>query len=104
MLYTSDAGGESQLWMSPWDEAAGTMGSPRSPLTAVEGGADGADLVAGCEAGAVCGGGVSGVLGLGDWAEEDACDKAKDEAAAKSPVKAQLWTSLLYRHWNALRG
>ena len=38
------------------------------------------------------------------WAEEDACDKAKDDAAAGSQVKAQLWTGLLYRHWNAYTG
>jgi dipeptidyl aminopeptidase/acylaminoacyl peptidase len=38
------------------------------------------------------------------WAEEDACDKAKDEAAAASPVKAQVWDSLLYRHWDAYTG
>jgi dipeptidyl aminopeptidase/acylaminoacyl peptidase len=38
------------------------------------------------------------------WAEEDACDKAKDEAADKSPVKAQVWDSLLYRHWDQYTG
>jgi dipeptidyl aminopeptidase/acylaminoacyl peptidase len=38
------------------------------------------------------------------WAEEDACDKAKDEAAAANPVKAQIWDHLLYRHWDAYTG
>jgi dipeptidyl aminopeptidase/acylaminoacyl peptidase len=38
------------------------------------------------------------------WAEEDACNKAKDEAAAKSKVKAQVWDSLLYRHWDQYTG
>ena len=38
------------------------------------------------------------------WAEEDACNKAKDEAAAKSQVKAQIWDSLLYRHWDQYTG
>jgi dipeptidyl aminopeptidase/acylaminoacyl peptidase len=38
------------------------------------------------------------------WAEEDACDKAKDDAAGKDPVKAQIWDGLLYRHWNAYTG
>jgi dipeptidyl aminopeptidase/acylaminoacyl peptidase len=38
------------------------------------------------------------------WAEEDACDKAKDEAAAASPVKGQVWDSLLYRHWDQYTG
>ena len=34
------------------------------------------------------------------WAEEDACDKAKDAAADKTPVKGQVWDGLLYRHWD----
>ena len=38
------------------------------------------------------------------WAEEEACNKAKDEAAAKSKVKAQIWDSLLYRHWDQYTG
>ena len=38
------------------------------------------------------------------WAEEDACDKAKDEAADKSPVKGQVWEGLLYRHWDHYLG
>jgi len=38
------------------------------------------------------------------WAEENACDKAKDEAADKSPVKGQVWEGLLYRHWDQYTG
>ncbi|HEV2315708.1 MAG TPA: S9 family peptidase [Candidatus Acidoferrales bacterium] len=32
---------------------------------------------------------------------DDACNKARDEAAAKNPVKAHIATRLLYRHWTA---
>ncbi|HXE09037.1 MAG TPA: prolyl oligopeptidase family serine peptidase [Acidobacteriaceae bacterium] len=38
------------------------------------------------------------------WADEDACDKAKDETAEKNPVKAQVWDGLLYRHWDHWTG
>ena len=38
------------------------------------------------------------------WAEKDACDKAKDEAADKSAVKGQVWDGLLYRHWDHYTG
>ncbi len=41
---------------------------------------------------------------VASWAEEDACDKAKDEAADKSPVKGQVWEGLLYRHWDHWTG
>jgi dipeptidyl aminopeptidase/acylaminoacyl peptidase len=41
VLYTSDVGGSSQIWLAPWDEAKGALGSPRSPLTAVSTEADG---------------------------------------------------------------
>lgn len=30
---------------------------------------------------------------------DDVCNKARDEAAAKNPVKAHIATHLLYRHW-----
>src|SRR6185437_15440918 len=31
--------------------------------------------------------------------KDDGCNKARDEAAAKNPVKAHIATRLLYRHW-----
>jgi dipeptidyl aminopeptidase/acylaminoacyl peptidase len=149
-----------QIYLVPWDEAAGTVGAAKQ-LTHVEGGADGAIWspdsrklmfvaavwpecsVKGLDPG-VGGGtetntgvlhsvqddGVSGGGGFGavvggtrdltawkgsadpihgdtaamngapTWAEEDACNKTKDEAADKSPVKGQVWEGLLYRHWD----
>src|SRR5437868_5128027 len=38
------------------------------------------------------------------WAEEEACDKAKDAVAEKSPVKATIFDGLLYRHWEHWTG
>jgi len=38
------------------------------------------------------------------WAEEDACDKRKDAAAEKTPVKAQIFDGLLFRHWDHWTG
>jgi dipeptidyl aminopeptidase/acylaminoacyl peptidase len=38
------------------------------------------------------------------WVDEEACNKTLDQQAARSQVKAQVWTSLLYRHWNAYTG
>ena len=74
-------------------------------------------MVAGWEADIVRVGGVSGGNGGANPARQastnapapstsapasdDACNKAKDEAAEKSLVKAKIWTRLMYRHWNA---
>ncbi len=38
------------------------------------------------------------------WPDEDACDQAKDAAAANSPVKGQVFDGLLYRHWDHYTG
>jgi dipeptidyl aminopeptidase/acylaminoacyl peptidase len=53
-------------------------------------------------------GAVNAAVGEGfevaGWAAEDACDNAKDAAAAKSPVKGEVWEGLLYRHWDHYTG
>jgi dipeptidyl aminopeptidase/acylaminoacyl peptidase len=89
----------SRITIATWDEATGTIGVGRT-LKAVSGDADGAiwspdskhflfttDVYPECSDKAT-------------WAEEDACDAAKDTAADKSPVKGQVWDALLYRHWD----
>ncbi|SFS07835.1 Dipeptidyl aminopeptidase/acylaminoacyl peptidase [Granulicella pectinivorans] len=93
----------SQIWLAAWDEASGTIHGVRR-LTAVSTEADGAiwspnskrllfvsSVYPDCSDKAV-------------FTDEDACNKAKDDAAAKNPVKAQVWDHLLYRHWNAFTG
>jgi dipeptidyl aminopeptidase/acylaminoacyl peptidase len=99
------AGG--QLVVSRWDEAAGTLGKGRA-VTSLETGADGgvwapdskhflfvSEVYPGCEV-------------AGKWlerSEEEAeCNARKDAAAAKSPVKAEIFTDLLYRHWDHYLG
>jgi dipeptidyl aminopeptidase/acylaminoacyl peptidase len=99
----NDTDAVSRIAIATWDETNGTLGVART-LNAVSGDADGAiwspdnrhilfttDVYPECS-------------DKPNWTEEDACDKAKDDAAAKSPVKAQIWDHLLYRHWNAYTG
>src|ERR1039458_9446462 len=38
------------------------------------------------------------------WAEENACDEARDKTANASAVKGQVWDGLLYRHWDQYTG
>jgi dipeptidyl aminopeptidase/acylaminoacyl peptidase len=92
-----------RITIATWDEATGTIGVGRT-LKAVSGDADGAiwspdskhflfttDVYPECS-------------DKPTWTEEDACDAAKDQAADKSPVKAQVWDALLYRHWDHYTG
>ncbi|MGP8260505.1 MAG: prolyl oligopeptidase family serine peptidase [Acidobacteriaceae bacterium] len=93
-----------QIYVAPWDEAAGKVGEAKQLTNVSGGGADGAiwspdskrlmftaDVYPECS-------------DKPAWAEENACDKAKDDAAAASPVKAQVWDALLYRHWDQYTG
>jgi len=93
---------QGQIYVALWNEDAGQVGEPRV-LTNVAG-ADGAiwspdskRLMFTAQVYPEC-------SKRPTWAEEDACDRAKDEAAAASLVKAQIWDSLLYRHWDHYTG
>jgi dipeptidyl aminopeptidase/acylaminoacyl peptidase len=102
-MYAADG----QLVVAAWDDAAGTVGAGRA-VTSLETGADGgvwapdskhflfvSEVYPGCEA---SGAGV-------ERAEAEAkCNAEKDAAAAKSPVKAMIFTDLLYRHWDHYLG
>jgi dipeptidyl aminopeptidase/acylaminoacyl peptidase len=97
------AGG--QLMVAAWDDAAGTVGAGRA-VTSLETVADGgvwapdskhflfvSDVYPGCEA-----------AGAERNEAEAKCNAEKDAAAAKSPVKALIFTDLLYRHWDHYLG
>jgi len=93
----------SRITIAAWDEATGTIGVGRT-LTTVSGDADGAiwspdsrHFLFTTQVYPEC-------SNQPTWAEEDTCNKAKDDDAAASPVKAQIWDSLLYRHWDQYTG
>jgi dipeptidyl aminopeptidase/acylaminoacyl peptidase len=92
-----------QIFEMPWNEAKGTVGKAIQ-VTNVDGGADGAIWSPDSKRLMFVGSVYPECSDLGDWAKEDACDKAKNEAADKSPVKAMIFDHLLYRHWNAFTG
>ncbi len=101
VLFLSSNEGSQQIYLAPWDEQQGIVG-PSQKLTSISTEADGAiwspkgDWIAF----------VSDVYPecAREGAADDACNKAKDDAAAKSPVKAQIWDGLLYRHWDHYQG
>lgn len=108
ILLVSAGGGTSQIWTAKWDDATGTIEKPH-PLTSVATEADGAvwspdskRILFMSSVYPECSDKPDGSQTT--WAEEDACNKARMEAEAKDPVKAQVWDHLLYRHWNAFTG
>jgi dipeptidyl aminopeptidase/acylaminoacyl peptidase len=94
ILYIASPDGASQVWAQAFDTATGTLtGEPRK-LTAIS-----------TEASAAIwspdGKSILFVSGVYPDCKEDACNKTRDEERSKSKVKAQVFTHLLYRHWNA---
>jgi dipeptidyl aminopeptidase/acylaminoacyl peptidase len=108
VMYSSAEGGSSQIWVAPWNDTTGTLGAGHV-VTALETDADGglwapdskhflfvSSVFPDCESHAP--------MGPQHNEEEAACNAQKDAALAKSPVKAQIFDHLLYRHWNAYVG
>jgi dipeptidyl aminopeptidase/acylaminoacyl peptidase len=108
LLETARDGGQ-QIWLADFDGEAGTMGEPRE-LTHISTEADNATwspagkfILFTSSVYPECSAGPSpGVAPAG--ADEDACNKKKDDEQAASKVKARIFTHLLYRHWNAFTG
>ncbi len=92
-----------QIYRMPWDDAAGKVGDPVQ-VTNVNGGADGAIWSPDSKRLLFVVNVYPECSDLEDWAKEDACDAEKQKAADASPVKAQIWDSLLYRHWDHFTG
>jgi dipeptidyl aminopeptidase/acylaminoacyl peptidase len=96
---TESTTGLSQIFLAPWDEEAGTLGTPRR-LTNVSTEADepvwspdSKRILFKSRVYPEC-------SSESTWVDEDLCNKRKDDAAAASPVKAMVFDHLLYRHWD----
>ena len=94
VLYIAAPDGQSQVYAQAFDTATGTLtGEPRkltsisTEATAALWSPDGKNILF-----------VSAV-----WPDckDAACNKQRDDERAQSKVKAQIFTHLLYRHWNA---
>ena len=108
VMYSADDHGKGEIFVAPWKEADGTVGSGHA-VTSLETEADGAiwapdskyfvfvsNVYPECESHAP--------MGSQRNDEEAQCNAQKDAAAAKSPVKALVFTHLLYRHWDHYLG
>jgi dipeptidyl aminopeptidase/acylaminoacyl peptidase len=105
ILFTSSRDGSQQVWLADFDDATGTTNNAKK-LTSIATEADNAKwspdghsvvftsaVYPDCPA-----------ITAADQATGDKCNKDRDAAAAASKVKAQIFTHLLYRHWNHFTG
>jgi dipeptidyl aminopeptidase/acylaminoacyl peptidase len=98
-----DGGTSAQVYIAGWNDATGKLGTPKQ-LTHVSTEADGA----------VWSPDSKRILFVSRvypecsdeevWLDEEHCNRRRDEAAAKSQVKAMVFDHLLYRHWNSYVG
>ena len=96
ILFQSARDGEQQIWLAPFDTATGTIGDSHK-LTSINTEADGAIW-------SPDGQNILFVSSVYPDCKDDACNKQRDDEHAQSKVKAQVFTHLLYRHWNAFTG
>ena len=105
ILFTSSRDGSQQVWIAEFDPATGATSNAKK-LTTIATEADNAKwapdgksvvftsaVYPDCPA-----------ITTADAAAGNKCNADRDKAAAESKVKAQIWTALLYRHWNHFTG
>ncbi|HEY3990716.1 MAG TPA: S9 family peptidase [Acidobacteriaceae bacterium] len=100
ILFQSTRDGAQQVYVANFDAHSGTLGEARQ-VTHAAMGADGAmwspdgkNILYTSSVYPECGAG----------ADEESCNAERAKAKAESKVKAQIFTHLLYRHWNAFTG
>lgn len=94
ILFLSPRDGGSQVWVQAFDAANGALSGEPRRVTSISTEADGAmwspdgkNILFTSEVYVDC--------------KDDACNKERDEAKAKSKVKASIFTRLFYRHWSS---
>ena len=93
--FLSTKEGGSQIWIADFDGAAGTVTGVHK-LTSIATEADG-------QLWSPDGKNILFVSNVYPECPDEACNAKKLEEADKSKVKAQIFTKLLYRHWNAYK-
>jgi dipeptidyl aminopeptidase/acylaminoacyl peptidase len=93
--FISNKEGGSQIWIADFDGSAGTVTGVHK-LTSVATEADG-------ELWSPDGKNILFKSDVYPECADEACNKKRFDEAEKSKVKAQIFTHLLYRHWNAYR-
>jgi dipeptidyl aminopeptidase/acylaminoacyl peptidase len=96
VLFIAARDGESQVWVSDFDPAAGTLSPEPKKISSISTGAEGAlwspdgrNILFTSEVFADC--------------KDDACNRQRNDERTNAKVKAQVFTQLLYRHWTTFK-
>jgi dipeptidyl aminopeptidase/acylaminoacyl peptidase len=105
ILWISGRDGGQQVWIADFDAETGAATNAKK-LTAIATGTDspkwspdGRSIVFLSAVYPDC-----PAISTADFATGNQCNADRDKALADSKVKAQIWTQLLYRHWNHYTG
>jgi dipeptidyl aminopeptidase/acylaminoacyl peptidase len=105
ILFTSSRDGSQQIWLADFDPATGATTNPKK-LTSIATEADnskwtpdGKSIVFTSAVYPDC-----PPISPADGGASDKCNADRDKAASARKVKAQIFTHLLYRHWNHFTG
>jgi dipeptidyl aminopeptidase/acylaminoacyl peptidase len=105
ILFLSARDGGQQIWIAEFDPATGATSNAKK-LTSISTGAgdalwspDGNSILFTSAVYPDC-----PPITTADFAKGNTCNSNRDAALAASPVKAQIFTHLLYRHWNHYTG
>jgi len=105
ILFLSSRDGGQQLWLADFDSATGVTSNPRKLASIAteadnaQWSPDGSSIVFTSAVYPDC-----PAITAADFATGNKCNADRDAAQAASPVKAQIFTHLLYRHWNHYTG
>jgi dipeptidyl aminopeptidase/acylaminoacyl peptidase len=118
ILFLSSRSGSRQIWLASFDSATGATGSPYPPVAPVgspfqlthnsiepdnaKWSPDGKSIIFTADVYPDCPAFIVGDASEGSG--PDKCNAERDKTAAESKVKAQIWTHLLYRHWDHFTG
>jgi dipeptidyl aminopeptidase/acylaminoacyl peptidase len=92
LIFESSRDGSSQIWLQSFDTSSGALTGDARNITSISTEASGATW-------SPDGKSILFVSDVYPECKDDACNKQRNEEKAKSKVKAQLFTTLLYRHW-----
>ena len=93
MIFESDRGGGTQIWLQEFDSAIGALTGDPKKVTTISTEASG---------GTWSPDGKSLLFLSSVWPDckDDACNQQRDEERAKSKVKARTYDRLMFRHWS----